>query len=124
MGYALQVFKDGEDHQYHWAVLEEHPDDSGTFTPYSGGECGFSTFADALNAGTLALARAEGEPYENEAADPVGDADCEVAAEPAPAGRSSNPYRSQANPRARLPTEPALRPGQTSTRYGERLVNK
>ena len=34
-------------------------------------ECDFSNYADALNAGTLALAKADGESYENEAADPV-----------------------------------------------------
>lgn len=39
-------------------------------------DCDYATFADALNAGTVALAKADGEPYENEAADPVGDADC------------------------------------------------
>lgn len=30
----------------------------------------------ALNGGSLAPAEADGELYENEAADPVGDADC------------------------------------------------
>lgn len=39
-------------------------------------ECEFEDWAAALDAGTLALAAAEGQAYENEAADPVGDADC------------------------------------------------
>lgn len=41
-------------------------------------DCDYATFADALNAGTIVLARAEDEPYENDAADPVGDANCNV----------------------------------------------
>lgn len=78
--YSLQVLLDPDDsNSYRWVVLEQDPQDSFTFKPHSAAECDFDTWAAALNAGTLALAAAEGQPYENEAADPVGDADCSGA---------------------------------------------
>jgi hypothetical protein len=113
MHYALQVLPDADhDGQFHWVVLEEHPDGGGQFTPHSAGECGFDSYEAALNAGTLALAAADGQPYENEATDSVGDADCAQPIGPAA-------YVSRANPRA-APKRDAPRPGQTSNRYGSK----
>lgn len=77
MPYALQVITDPDDtNSYRWVVLAQEPDDVGRFREHSASDCDFTDWAAALDAGTLALAAAEGRPYENEAADPVGDADC------------------------------------------------
>ncbi len=78
--FALQIIIDPDDGQgYRWVVLEQDTDDAFAFRPHSSAECDFDEWASALDAGTLALAAAEGQPYENEAADPVGDADCSAA---------------------------------------------
>lgn len=77
MPYALQVITDPDDtNSYRWVVLEQEPDNVGRFREHSASDCDFTDWAAALDAGTLALAAAEGRPYENEAADPVGDPDC------------------------------------------------
>lgn len=77
MPYALQIIEDPDDAKsYRWVVLAQAPDDAGTFREHSASECEFNDWGAALDAGTLALAAAEGQAYENEAADPVGDADC------------------------------------------------
>lgn len=80
MPYALQILEDPDDaNSYRWVVLAQAQDDAGTFREHTASECEFSEWGAALDAGTLALAAAEGQPYENEAADPVGDADCSGA---------------------------------------------
>ena len=71
--YALEVIS-YEPGTYRWSILE--PVDGLEFQAHSEAECDFRTYADALNAGTLALAKLEGKPCENEAADPVGNTDC------------------------------------------------
>ena len=122
MAHALQVFHDDEDGQYHWAVLEERGEDSGVFSPLSAGETGFATYADALNAGAVALAAVAGEPYENEAADPVGDATGAASRAPAPAPAA---YVSRDNLRKVAKGEAGgVRPGQTSNRYGTPLQKR
>lgn len=75
--HCLQIIAD-PDHEetFRWVVLEQEPHDAYIFKPHSASECDFDSWAAALDAGTLAFAAAEGQPYENEAADPVGDADC------------------------------------------------
>jgi len=72
MTHALQIQSDGP-RAWRWR-LETF--DRDTVRTHALAECAFDTYADAMNAGTLALSRADGQPYENEAADPVGDADC------------------------------------------------
>lgn len=72
--HALQILSD-DPGTFRWVVLKP-TDDALVFEEHSVADCDFAVYADALNAGTLALAKADGEPYENEAADPVGDADC------------------------------------------------
>jgi hypothetical protein len=112
--YALQVVPDDEHHdRFRWLLLEEVDENPLSYIAYEGSDCDFKTWGDALNAGTLALARACGHgEYENEAADPVGDTDCAQPIGPAA-------YVSRANPRAQ-PKEDAPRPGQTSNRYGSK----
>lgn len=75
--HCLQIIVD-PDHEvtFRWVVLEQEPLDAHIFKPHSASECEFDSWAAALDAGTLALAAAEGQAYENEAADSVGDADC------------------------------------------------
>jgi len=76
--HALMVIAD-EPGTFHWVLLEvdgRHVDPLGSST------CQFDSYAAALNDGTVALAAADGQPYENEAADPVGDADCAAAVAP------------------------------------------
>lgn len=70
--YSLNVSQE-EPGAYRWVLVEI---DGETVAPHSHAECHFDSYETALNAGTLALAAADGEEYENEAADPVGDADC------------------------------------------------
>ncbi len=85
MPYALQVLVDPDhDGKFRWLVMEEGPAGAGHFIPHSAGDCGFDSYEAALNAGTLALAAADRQPYENEAADPVGDAGCATPAPPGP----------------------------------------
>ncbi|CAN7751883.1 hypothetical protein LJR066_006709 [Acidovorax sp. LjRoot66] len=75
--YCLQIIPDpDQDETFRWIVLEQEANEALVFKPHSASECDFDSWASALDAGTLALAAAEGQPYENEAADPVGDADC------------------------------------------------
>ena len=71
--HALQVISDDEG--FRWVLLAP-TDDALIFDPHSAAGCDFDDYEAALNAGTLALAAADEQPYENEAADPVGDADC------------------------------------------------
>lgn len=78
MNYALHIVEEEPD-TYRWVLLEI---DGENLIPNTHSDCEYGTYADALNAGTLALAAADGQPYENEAADPVGDADCAAAVEP------------------------------------------
>ncbi|QHJ00138.1 hypothetical protein GT347_20420 [Xylophilus rhododendri] len=75
--HALQVLSDDPGH-FRWVVL--HVDGERVITEMVA-ECYVGSYEAALNAGTLALAAADEQPYENEAADPVGDADC-VASSP------------------------------------------
>lgn len=123
MTYALQVLEDPDDDgQWHWVVLEQHPEHAGTFTPHSAGDCGFDTFADALNSGTLGLAQAVGQPYENEAADPVGYAECAVVSGLALAPKQSGAYVSRDDQRKVGQGEArSVQPSQTSNRYGTPL---
>jgi hypothetical protein len=77
MPYCLQVIADpDQEDSFRWIILEQDEQDALTFKPHSAAECDFPKWGAALDAGTLALAAAEGQSYENEAADPVGDADC------------------------------------------------
>lgn len=55
----------------HTVVLE-----SPELGEHNSAELDFADYSSALNAGTLALAAADEQPYENEAADPVNDAGC------------------------------------------------
>jgi hypothetical protein len=72
MTYALQVLTD-DPGSFRWVLTEV---DGNQTSDHSAAECDFDTYADALNAGTVTLAAVDGQPYENEAIDPVGDADC------------------------------------------------
>lgn len=67
--YSLSVA--GADHgEYRWVIVElTEP----TFKEHSSAECDYDSYEAALNAGTLELALLDMQPYENEAADPVGD---------------------------------------------------
>ena len=77
MSHALQIVADSDDSgSYRWIVLAQDPHEAGVFHEHSTSECHYSDWGAALDAGTLALAAAEGQAYENEAADPVSDADC------------------------------------------------
>lgn len=78
MNYALHIIEEEPD-AWRWVIVEL---DGETVHPNSYSDSDYGTYADALNAGTLALAAADGQPYENEAADPVGDADCAAAVAP------------------------------------------
>lgn len=80
MPFCLQIIPDPDDAaSYRWIILEQEPNEALVFKPHSASQCDFDSWAAALDAGTLALAAVEGQPYENEAADPVGDADCSDA---------------------------------------------
>lgn len=75
--HCLQIIPDSDNEQaFRWIVLEQEQNEALVFRPHSASECDFESWGAALDAGTLALAKAEGQAYENEAADPVGDADC------------------------------------------------
>ena len=80
--HALQVTSD-QPGSFRWVLLQP-----GTaalaFAPHSHAECDYPDYESALNAGTLALAAADEQPYENEAADPVGEGDCGVVADVPP----------------------------------------
>ena len=78
--HALQVISD-DPGNYRWVLLAP-TEDALEFEAHSAADCAFDNYESALNAGTLALAKADGEAYENEAADPVGDADCAAAVAP------------------------------------------
>ncbi|WPB58664.1 hypothetical protein [Xylophilus sp. GOD-11R] len=77
--HALQILSD-DPGTYRWVVMEP-TDDALAFEPHSHAECDYPDYESALNAGTLALAAADGEAYENEAADPVGEGDCGAVAD-------------------------------------------
>jgi hypothetical protein len=72
MPFALHIHSD-DPGTWRWTLLSL---DHEVASEHSAAACDFATYADALNAGTVALAAADGQPYENEAADPVGYADC------------------------------------------------
>ena len=72
--HALLINPDDVD-AFRWVVMVRQAEGK-PFVEHSSAECDFPDYAAALNAGTLALAAADEQPYENEAADPVGDADC------------------------------------------------
>jgi len=74
--HALQVISDDEG-AFRWQLLEP-TEGALAFQPHSHSECRFDDYEAALNAGTLALAAADEQPYENEAADPD---DCGAAAD-------------------------------------------
>ena len=75
--HALQVVA-GDGNSFRWMLLQ--PGEVAlAFEPHSHSDCDFDSYAAALNAGTLALAAADEQPYENEAAEPVGDGDRGVA---------------------------------------------
>lgn len=75
--HCLQIIPDPDNEQaFRWIVLEQEQNEALVFRPHSASNCDFDSWGAALDAGTLALAKAEGQAYENEAADPVGDADC------------------------------------------------
>lgn len=77
MPHSLQVISDpDQETSYRWVILEQDEQDALVFKPHSAAECDFDSWGGALNAGTVALANAERQAYENEAADPVADADC------------------------------------------------
>ena len=80
--HALQVISD-DPGNFRWVLLAP-TDDWNVFGEHSAADCDFDTYEAALNAGALALAAADVQPYENEAADPVGDADCALAADRPP----------------------------------------
>lgn len=72
MPYSLQVLPDNDGGKtFRWVILKQDEHEALLFEEHSFAEEDFDRWADALNAGTVALARAEGQPYENEAADPV-----------------------------------------------------
>jgi hypothetical protein len=73
--YSLNVSQEEAD-IFRWVLVEI---DGERVLPHSHAACGFDSYEAALNAGTLALAAADGEEFENEAADPVGDADCTLS---------------------------------------------
>jgi len=72
--HALLVLSDNHEN-FRWVLLAP-TDDWYIFGEHSAADRDFHTYEAALNAGTLALAAADEQPYENEAADPVGDAGC------------------------------------------------
>lgn len=75
--FCLQIIHDPDHTEtFRWTILEQELNEALVFKPHSESECDFDSWAAALDAGTLALAHAEGQAYENEAADPVGDAAC------------------------------------------------
>ncbi|MBV7541994.1 hypothetical protein [Acidovorax sp. sic0104] len=77
---CLQIIADPDhDGSFRWVLLELVENEALLFKPHSAADCDFQSWESALNAGTIALAHAEGQVYENEAADPVGDASCEPA---------------------------------------------
>ena len=63
--HALMVVAD-EPGTYHWVILNV---DGQKLEAASASSGEFIAYADALNAGTLALAVADGQPLENESAD-------------------------------------------------------
>ncbi|MCZ2498122.1 hypothetical protein GN316_15260 [Xylophilus sp. Kf1] len=79
--HSLQIISD-DPGNFRWVLLAP-TEDWDRFVEHSAAGCDFDTYEAALNAGTLALAAADEQPYENEAADPVGDADCGIADTPA-----------------------------------------
>lgn len=71
--HALQVISDDAGF-FRWQLLQ--PGDVAlAFEPHSHSDDVFADYESALNAGTLALAAADDQPYENECADPVGESD-------------------------------------------------
>ena len=58
-----------------WVLLAP-TDDWNVFGEHSAADCDFDTYEAALSAGTLALAAADQQPYENKAADRVVGGGC------------------------------------------------
>ena len=90
MPYASHVVEEESD-AYRKVIVEI---DGETIYPNSHSKDEYRTCCDALNTGTLALAAAEGQPYENEAADPPGNSDSETDVDPA--ARSVRHHRGEA----------------------------
>jgi hypothetical protein len=67
--YSLSVTS-ADPYEYRWVIVTL---DAPKFEEHSIADCDYDSYEAALNAGTLELARLDNEPYENEAADPVGD---------------------------------------------------
>ena len=120
---ALKVVRDDEHYeQFRWLLLVDDEEARGRHHVHEMSDCAFDTWADALNAGTVALARAEGQSYENEAADPVGDADCAAEASYAATTKAPAAYVSRDDLRKGAKGEAGgTQPGQTSNRYGTPL---
>ena len=68
--FALQVTGSG-DGGWCWAILRA-TDNPLVFEKHSAGECEWESYQAALDNGAVALAKAQGQAYENEGADPVG----------------------------------------------------
>ena len=69
--HALQVITDG-DGNWRWVLLGP-TDDPLVFEEHSAAECDFDTYDAAAHAGLAALGAADGQPVEDERADPVGE---------------------------------------------------
>ena len=80
--HALQVVSD-DSGNFRWMLLAPTPDWN-VFDEHSAADYDFETYYEALNAGMVALTAADEQPFENEATDPVGDADCAEAADGPP----------------------------------------
>jgi hypothetical protein len=120
--YALQVIPDAKtSDQFRWLLLELDGRTS-SYHASQASDCGFDNWSDALNDGTLALAQAtHHDEYENEATDPVGNADCATGAVGAayashqdPDVGSRSPGRSGSGLREGMPG-----PQQDSDWYGD-----
>ena len=68
---ALQIVNGG-DGTYRWVILQSTDSEPYTFQEHSLADDDYATYELALIAGAVALAKAQGEPYEDERADPVG----------------------------------------------------
>lgn len=69
--HALQVITDG-DGNWRWVLLGP-TDNPLVFEEHSAAECDFDTYDAAAHDGLVALGAADGQPVEDERADPVGE---------------------------------------------------
>ena len=119
--FALKVVHDIDaPERFRWQLLEDEERAQGRHRVHQLSDKAFDSYADALNAGAVALARADQESYENEAADPVG----EPARPAASSGSVQSQYVSHSNPRALSTGAQEVRPAQTSNRYGGRQTGR